>query len=418
MAVASRPLQRGDEAAARAAIFAYQSDTAELIAEPVPLSSRIALHAIALLIVTAIALASVVPVDKVVRARGRVVATAPTMIVQPLELAIVRSIAVTEGQLVKKGQLLAALDPTFPAADVARLVQEQLSLEAEVGRLQAELAGTVFTPSSEDRWQSVQGALYTARAAEHEAALRRYDEKIAAVEQSIVKTETELSYYRERLKLFAEVEGMRTKLEQKKVGSRLQSLVATDSRLEMERNVAEGEGNIVSARHELESLKAERQVYVTGRTAEIARDLADRRIALDRAREEAAKAERRRDLVELKAPGDAVVLQVGSFSVGSVVQPAERLVTLMPVDTGLEIDVELSASDQGSVKVGDEVVLKLDAWPFVEHGAAKGVVRLISGDSFTPKDAGGKTYYLAKVDIAGRICATFPPISGSCRACR
>ncbi len=285
-----------------------------------------------------------------------------------------------------------------------------------MARLTAELSGGIFTPTGSDRWQGVQGSLFTARAAEHEAALRRYDEKIAAVEQSIAKTETELSYYRERLKLFAEVEGMRTKLEQKKVGSRLQSLVATDSRLEMERSVAESEGTIVSARHELESLKAERQVYVTGRTAEIARDLADRRIALDRAREEAAKAERRRDLVELRAPGDAVVLQVGSFSVGSVVQPAERLVSLMPTDTRLEIDAELGAADQGSVKVGDEVVVKLDAWPFVEHGAAKGVVRWISGDSFTPKESGGKTYYLAKIDIESTdlrdVPADFPAGAG------
>lgn len=399
MSAAIRPLPRGAEAAARAAIFEYQSDTAELIAERVPLSSRITLHVIALMVVTAVALAFVVPVDRVVKARGRVVATAPTMIVQPLELSVVRKIAVSEGDVVRKGQLLAALDATFSAADYVRLREERRSLEAEVARLSAELDGTFYGPAAGDRWQGVQTALYTARAAEHAAALLRYDEKIAAIGQSIAKTETELSFYRERLKLFSEVEGMRTKLEKKQVGSRLQSLVATDSRLEMERNVADAEGTIVTARHEMESLKAERQVYVTGRTAQIARELADKHVALDRAREEASKAERRRELVELRAPGDAVVLQVASFSVGSIVQPAERLISLMPADTRLQIEAELPADDQGSVKVGDEVVVKLDAWPFVEHGAAKGVVHSISADSFTPKDGGGRTFYIAKIDI-------------------
>ena len=62
-----------------------------------------------------------IPVDQVVTARGVVVAKSPTILVQPLETAIVRSIEVREGQQVQAGQVLARLDPTFAAADVATL---------------------------------------------------------------------------------------------------------------------------------------------------------------------------------------------------------------------------------------------------------------------------------------------------------
>lgn len=399
MTASGRALPRAADAAARAAIRDFQSDTAELIAAPVPLRTRITLHAVALMVATFIALAAVVPIDRVVKARGRVVSEAPTIVVQPMDLATVRAIHVREGQLVRKGDLLASLDSTFSGADYARIAAERAALTQEVARLQAEFGGSDYRAPAGDDWGTVQAALFAARRAGHEAALARYDEKIAATLQLIDRAEKDLAVYRERLDLFTEVEGMRTTLEERKVGSRLSSLVATDSRLEMGRNVSTTEGAIAASRHELAALRAERQVYVKGRQAEIARDLADRRGALDRAREEVAKAERRRDLVELRAVADAVVLQVGSFSVGSVVQPAERLFTLMPADTRLEIDAEIAAADQGNVKVGDEVVLKLDAWPFVEHGAARGVVRTISGDSFTPKDGNGRTVFLAKIDI-------------------
>lgn len=408
MTTVTRPRTRAADAAALAAITDFQSDTAEIIAEKVPLVTRITLHVVALMVATAIALAAVVPVERVVRARGRIVSTAPTIVVQPLELATVRSILVRDGEMVRKGQLLAALDPTFQAADVQRLFQERAHLSAEVSRLEAELAGTAYAPATDDAWAKVQRALYDARAAEYRAALARYDEKLAAIERSIAKTEKELGYYRERLVLFNEVEAMRTTLEEKKVGSRLQSLIATDSRLEMERNVADAAGVIEASRHEMESLRSERVVYEKGRIAEIARDLADKRIALDRATEESAKAARRRDLVELRAVEDAVVLQVGTFSVGSVVQPAEKLITMMPLGTTLEIDANLAADDQGVVRVGDEVAVKFDAWSFAEHGSARGIVRSISADSFTPKEGDGRSFFLAKIDIVDETLRDVP----------
>ncbi len=399
MTARSQTLSATDEGAARRAIADFQSDTAELIGAPVPFIARATLHTITVMIAVLIILAAVVPVDRVVKARGRIVSEAPTMLVQPLDIAIIRQINVRAGEIVKKGTLLAALDPTFSTADYTRLMQQRASLTQEVARLQAEFDGSLYMPPADDPWARVQTALYEARKAEYSAALARFDEKIAATEQTIARMRHDLTYFTERLALYAEVEGMRSALEKKQVGSKLSKLVASDSRIEMERNVSTTSGNILATGHELEALRAERIMYERGRSAEVARALADRRGALEQIREETAKADKRRQLVELRAVEDAVVLQVGQFSVGSVVQPAEKLFTLVPIETKLEVDAEIEARDQGSVQVGDAVELKLDAWPFVEHGAVKGTVRSISADSFTPKDGAGKAYYIAKVEI-------------------
>ena len=92
------------------------------------------------MVIALIAAAGLISVDQVVTARGVVVSQSPTILVQPLETAIVRSIEVSEGQLVHAGDVLAKLDPTFAAADLGALNAQVGSLNAEVARLQGKAA--------------------------------------------------------------------------------------------------------------------------------------------------------------------------------------------------------------------------------------------------------------------------------------
>src|SRR5580693_6243138 len=73
------------------------------------------------LVIVMIATMGLIPVDQVVSVHGIAISKAATILVQPLETAIVRSIEVREGQQVKAGEVLAKLDPTFAAADLSAL---------------------------------------------------------------------------------------------------------------------------------------------------------------------------------------------------------------------------------------------------------------------------------------------------------
>ena len=85
-------------------------------------------------------------------------------------------------------------------------------------------------------------------------------------------------------------------------------------------------------------------------------------------------------MVVLRAPTDGVVLEVAKRSVGSVVQPAETLVTLVPSGAGIEAQVEIGTQDIGHVRPSDLARVKLDALPFMT-----GAVRTISDDAL-PSD--------------------------------
>jgi hemolysin D len=53
------------------------------------------------------------------------ITTTPTIVVQPLSTAVVRSIDVEVGDTVEKGQVLVTLDPTFASADVSQLSKQR-----------------------------------------------------------------------------------------------------------------------------------------------------------------------------------------------------------------------------------------------------------------------------------------------------
>ena len=223
------------------AILEFQWPSAAVINAPVPRSARGIVWVIASMVSVMIAAMGLIPIDQVVTARGMVVSEAPTILVQPLETAIVRSIDVREGQHVRAGELLARLDPTFATADVATLDAQVSSLEAEVARVQAETEGKAFTYTGLDPNWTLQMAIYGHRKAQFDAKLENYGHRIDELTATIARSSSDAKAYRERLGFAQTIEQMRKQLEAVAVGSKLGTLQAMDSRVEMERAMVNAE---------------------------------------------------------------------------------------------------------------------------------------------------------------------------------
>jgi len=107
------------------AILEFQSPSTAIVNTPTPPVARHISLWIASMVILCFAATGVIKVDRVVVTPGRVVSRAPTIVVQPLEISIIRSIDVQEGQIVHAGQVLARLDPTFAAADLGALARNR-----------------------------------------------------------------------------------------------------------------------------------------------------------------------------------------------------------------------------------------------------------------------------------------------------
>jgi CRP-like cAMP-binding protein len=133
----------GRRRSAREKIQEFLPEIVSLEERRPPAAATIVLWTIALLLVTGAAWASIVSVDRVVTAPGKIATTGRHILVQPIELGVIRSIDVAAGQVVAKGEVLATLDPTFAEAELTASEDLLVSLNAEVVRLRAELSGEV-----------------------------------------------------------------------------------------------------------------------------------------------------------------------------------------------------------------------------------------------------------------------------------
>jgi hemolysin D len=367
-------------------VLEFQSPSAGILALPVPRAARGTIWAIGSLFFACLLPMGLIPIDKVVTSQGKVVSEAPTILVQPLETAIVRSILVREGQTVRAGEVLARLDPTFATADADALRAQVASLSAEVARLQAEAEDKPFASSAGDPALALQAAIYVQRQAERMFRLENYQQKISGLLATVWRSQADAKAYRQRLDVAKNVEGMRKELEKLEVGSKLNSLAATDNRLEMARGLEGATETTESSKRDLAALVAERDAYQQNWRAEVSQKLLEQARALSDARENLNKAELRHKLVELRADREATVLTVAKVSVGSVLQSGDQFITLVPTDVPLEVEANIAGRDDGFVHVGDPVAIKFDTFPYHLYGLATGTVRTVSADSFTASD--------------------------------
>ena len=367
-------------------ILEFRSPSTAIIATPTPRSAQYISWYIGSMMLAIIVVAFLITVDRVVSTPARVVAQAPTQVVQPMDTSIVRTIEVREGEAVHAGQILARLDPTFAAADLGALAAQVSAYQAQVSRLQAELDNRPFSYSGLDPNLALQAAIFAQRQSEYNFKLENYQQKLDNASAQVRKSKSDVASYKDRLIYARTLEAMRKELEHLNVGSKINTLSAMDSRVEIQRSAEAAEQQVVAAQSDLAGLTAERNGYVQSWHADIAEKLADALGKLSDSRESLNKAQLRRQLVELRADRDATVLTIGKVSIGSVVTAGQQMFSLVPANAPLEVEANIPSTESGYVHVGDAVALKFDTFPYTQYGMAHGVVRTISADSFSASD--------------------------------
>jgi HlyD family secretion protein len=316
------------------------------------------------------------------------------VVLQALDPSIIKSIDVAEGARVKAGQLLTTLDPTFAAADVRALRLQIVSLDAQIARDTAELAGKPFeVPADPDPdsapYLRLQKAYYDQRRAQFEAQVHGFDEQIAQAQATMARLRDDEARFRDRIAVAQDVESMRSDLAASKVGSRLNLLIATDARLEIQRNMEADQGTMAETAHQLSAAAYNREGFIQQWLGQASQELVTGRNQRDGAVEQLAKAEKHQSLVRLEAPDDAVVLSMAKLSVGSVLKEGDPFITLALLRSPVEAEVYIQPRDVGFVRAGDKVTIKFDSFQFVEHGTAEGEVIWISDGTFSGGPMGG-----------------------------
>jgi HlyD family secretion protein len=402
------------------ALLEFQSPTAAVIATPIPASSRYTGLVVTVMVFSLLLIASVVKVSKVVTAPGRLVSTAPTVMLQPFNTSIVQAVYVHEGQIVRKGQLLAKLNPTYARADLTALRSQVVALSAEQARLGAEANGTDYAPKHPTPAAALQAAIFASRQAERTYTIENYNQKIAELRMIVAKSEGEAGFYKKRVNVAQAVENMRTQLQKLQVGSKLNSLIALNDRLSVSSSLAGAIATAAAGERDLAAQIAERDAYTKKWIAQVSEQLAQTTAKLVTAQQDLSKAQLQDQLVVLRAPRDAVVLTVAHISVGSVLETGQKFISLVPTDAPLMVEADVSGTESGYLHPGDPVTIKFDTLNSTRYGSAKGVITSVSADSFspeTPRSQGGSSlptrphnlFYRTRISLGELLLHNTPP---------
>ena len=403
--------------------LAFQPDAVAIEERPFPFAARATLYVIVALLATFAAWATFARIDRIVVSRGKLVTVDPLMVVQPLETAVIRSITVRVGDTVKAGQELVTLDPTFSNSAKLASGDRLKSLAAEAARMRAELDGTSYPPpgapdSESDPAMRLQSVIHAHRVAEYQALVEGFDAEQSRLDAAVATNRQSQADLRARLAILAEVENMRQQLYASSSGSKLNLLAAELDRATVQESLSEKVDGEQELRQQIASLHQQREQKLNNWTRELGEQLASVERDITETEQQVTVANRRGNLVVLRAPADGTVLDVAQRSINSVAKEAEPLITLVPRDSVIEADVEVAGADVGRLRVGDPVRLKLDALPYQQFGTLPGRLRVLSEGSFeaaekdqkaSGTDGASAALFRARMTIDPKAQRTLPP---------
>jgi len=315
-----------------------------------------------LMVVTAfLTWAAVFEIDQSVRAQGQVIPEDRTQVIQAADGGVLQSLLVSEGQRVRKGQLLASLEKERASAAVDEVQSRIASLS--ITRIRALGEATETTPDygrftrSHPEVVGVQQALYR----QNLSALRTELEALGGA-LHLAMEEYELTY-----RLFDN---------------------GDVSRVELMR----AERQVVELRQRRDGI---RQKFRTDARKEVAR------IDEELSTQTSKRRERQSILghTDIVAPLDGVVKYLRINTLGGVLRAGDELMQISPTEGGYVIEAKVNPTDIGKLKIGLPVAARFDAFDYTVHGTLTGRLTYLSSDTLTEQGSGGQSniYYRAHI---------------------
>lgn len=298
-------------------------------------------------------------IDQIVRGQGQVIAVARTQVIQPASDGVLAELLVSEGDRVKKGQILARLDAQRAEAGVEDSRNKVAALRAALVRLKAEVFGQPLTFPA-----GIPSEFVHNQTELHDRRRRALNEGVAALAKN-------LDYVR------AELATMQPLLAGGDIGE-----LEVVQRLKQE---AELEGQIVNMRN---------------------RYFQDAQLDMTRVEEELANAEQvlaERSVLlhytEMRAPADGLVKQIAVTTPGAAVRQGEVIMELLPTGGGVILEAKVMPADIATIHAGQMAQVKLDAFDSSVYGALDGEVVYVSPDALSQNDPRQGTLIFYRVHV-------------------
>ncbi|MBX5187277.1 HlyD family type I secretion periplasmic adaptor subunit [Rhizobium sp. NZLR5] len=387
----SRPLNRSDHE--------FLAPAIEILETP-PSPVRLALILIICAFVTTALIWSYIGhIDIIAAAQGKIQPTGRVKVVQPLLTGKVKALPPANGAHVESGDILLELDPTDAIADETDAAKGLASVRAEVRRRRTavdyvrsretdQLLPTIsWDADVPDELRRREEGILRGDLEQHQAAVASLDAQKHQKEVERDRLTVTVAAQNSLVETLKERVTMRNMLASKEAGTMASVIDATQTLKEQATQLAMQEGQLADAAAGIEVFTREKdKVTRTFLSDQLVR-LGDAERRVEELEQRVAKARNFREQMTLRSPIDGTVQASSITSVGQVVTVGQDVMRVVPEGSTLELEVYALNKDIGFIKVGQEAVVKLEAFPFTRYGTIAAHVTKIAADAIPEPDA-------------------------------
>ena len=379
----------------------------EIVETPAAPLGALVVWLVTLLLIVALAWSYFGRIDIVAVANGKISTEGSTKIIQPAISGVVTSINVREGQHVKKGEALLALDKTAAEKDVATANQSLNAARVErdilrrlaVGGNTDEIINNADLPDENKailrQFASSQTALSAARQQAANGTISNYQQQIQFNQQAKNQLETNAQNLKNRkaeiekqLPNANPVDKLRLQNELSNIDQRITS--ADSVVLGQNQQLLQSQSALTQAQNQSQTQNAETNSAFSNQIIAAEKRIIELENNLVKARQVLAQ-------TTIAAPVDGTVLSLTVKTIGGVVNAGQQLAQIVPEKVPLYVDAALDNQDVGFVKSGQRVVVKVATYPFQRYGYLEGTVENISPDAIQDDKKG--LIYKAKIKL-------------------
>ena len=383
-------------------------------AKKAPVSSynaylKMGMVSLALLVVGMGGWASLFKIKGAVIAPGTVVVESKPKIIQHIDGGIVGSIPVKEGQHVKAGDILMALDPTRIDANRSMVQTRYFEVLARVARLEAERDNLprIYWPedirdnkSNKDIELAKTGQmkLFEARRIAASGEVEQLRKRIAQFEDQIRGLESLIYTNNQQLDLMVgELDDLRIGLD-RGVVTRTRYKSAQRARAALEGDNASQYAEIARIRNSISEIEVQILQLGSQRREAILTEMREARTILSDQREQLVSVSDLKQRIELRAPSSGIVHNIAVTTIGGVVAPGQEIMQIIPRDDRLIIDSQVQPQDIDQVFPGQTTTVRFSAFNQRTTPEVNGDVLNMSADRLIDPIT-GFPYFSVKVKI-------------------
>ncbi|MGM0423256.1 MAG: HlyD family type I secretion periplasmic adaptor subunit [Pseudomonadota bacterium] len=339
-------------------------------------------------------------IDERTKGHGQVMPSSDVQVMQSLEGGVITDIMVREGDIVEKGQILMRIDDVLFASEEGGLEIRIAGMRARKIRLVAETMDVppVFPEELMEAHPDLienEMKLYNSRQEELQTALERIEDEKHEIESNIDEINASINKFTKSRSLLAE----ELEIARKLVAQRAMPEI---EKIRLERQYSDATGDLATAREARNSMAArlsgvEKKVQEerAGFRSEALGQLNETRTQLRVMQESEKSAEDRVSRTNLRAPVDGVIQNVTLKTVGGVVEPAQKLIEIIPLEEDLLIRARVAPSDIAFLRPGQDVKVSITAYDPQIYGRLDAKLERISAD--TVEDPEGDIFF--EVDV-------------------